>query len=917
MQVRRDFDKVYRAQDDPWNIGQADSDRYNRYFDLIHRCAKGRRTILDIGCGFGAFLSRFRPHFEKLVGVEISGDAIRKGKERFPFIAYHQGSAERLEETAVEAERYDAIIYSDVISYFDDKGKNRSLKWIAEHLERDGLAFIAAWCPGGRYLTYPELERLTERYFKIESRLFLESQHAAFLARKKRRCIAVTIDYETWHPIPDGMSIDWDKDVFIPTDNLLRLCEEQGIPLTLMAEMGEYFWLEANHPALARRMENQWADAVHRGHDVQIHLHVNWLPELGARQEGGKWIWDWSKAKANDYPGDLGSLVAKCKTTLETVVRKAEPDYRVTSYRAGAYQAQPFRRLYGALVENGIFCDSSVYAGGISPERGYDYSLAYSAHQPYFANSCDPQLKAPPVEQHVVEIPVFTFKPNARWFLDGAEASLFSKRLIDFLTERESDFLSSEAWRRREKARAAVAGLYGLLEPFRRYLNKVLPRSVAHSVTAYRPEKLVDHEYYVLIGHTKGNHDFEGIRRNFRILKDDGRFEFLTLSRMAEEAIRELKGTSRCTPSDEAIYQVKREYPVVMGDARNDAQSLYLQRMIPLDRETVLDLGCGAGQWSALIAGTYPWMRVTGCDYGFDFISRAKERHASERVSFLVGDISALPFASGSFGCVYADNTLEHAFDVDLTLKEIHRVLRWGGVLVAAIPSDANNSDRICDNHVWKTAPHEVRMRLEDAGFKNISIDEIDTFRSLGMPPYPPSNDRMMFIKAWKRRNEASGMTRPLEIMDWVYRRLSPEKSQESDDPVGIVTGGYAFCWGYAVVLGKAMEREGYPVKWVSMQAVDHPRGRGRDKIDTHEVLAVEIDGKDIVLDPMAGVFFPHALSDLLQNPTLAGEKENPDERYATRGYHLYASSFWYSRVFKYAIRKNVSTPVFFWKRNR
>jgi SAM-dependent methyltransferase len=917
LQVRRNFDKVYRAQDDPWNIGQADSDRYNQYFDLIHRYAKRRRTILDLGCGFGAFLARFRPHFERLVGVEISGDAIRKGRERFPFIAYHQGSAERLEGTAVDAERYDAIIYSDVICYFDEAGKNRSLKWIAEHLEREGLAFIAAWCPGGRYLSYSELERLTERYFKIENRLFLDSRHAVFLARGKRRFIAVTVDYETWHPIPDGMSIDWDKDVFTPTESLLQLCEEQGIPLTLMAEMGEYFWLEANHPPFARRMENQWVDAVHRGHDVQLHLHMNWLPELGARQEGGQWIWDWSKAKANDYPGDLGSLVAKCRATLEAIIRKAKPDYRVTSYRAGAYQAQPFRRLYNALVENGIFCDSSVYAGGISQVRGYDYSLAYSAHQPYFANSYDPQLKAPPVEQYMVEIPVFTFKPNARWFLDGAESSLFAKRLIDFLMEKESDFLSSEAWRRREYMRTAMAGLYGLLEPFRRCLNRVLPRSIMHSITVYRPEKLVGHEYYVLIGHTKGSHDFGGIRRNFRILKNDGRFEFLTLSRMAEEAMCELEGISRRGPSDEAIYQVEREYPVVMGGARNEAQSAYLQRMIPLDRETVLDFGCGAGQWSALIAGTYPWMRVNGCDYGIDFIRRAKERHASKRILFLVGDMLALPFARGSFDCVYADNTLEHAFDVDLAFREIHRVLRWGGVLVAAIPSDANNSDRICDNHVWKTAPHEAKMRLEAAGFTNISIEEIDTFRSLGMPPYPPSNDRMMYIHAWKRRVEVSGMARALEIMDWVYRRLNPEKSQASDDPVEIVKGGYAYCWGYAVVLGKALEREKYSVKWVSMKAKNHPRGRGRDREDTHEVLAVDIDGKEVVLDPMANVLFPHALSDLLADPDRAEEMKNPDERYVAGGYHLYASPFWYRRVVKYAVRKDIRRPVILWKRNK
>ncbi len=143
-------------------------------------------------------------------------------------------------------------------------------------------------------------------------------------------------------------------------------------------------------------MEAQWREAVARGHDVQLHLHPNWLPELGATQVAGRWTWDWSRGRISDYPGDVASLLARCRDRLETVIRPVEPSFRVSCFRAGAYEAQPFERLHAGLLAAEIKCDTSVYAGGRRADRSYDYSLAHSDHRPYFASRTDPQLAAPP-----------------------------------------------------------------------------------------------------------------------------------------------------------------------------------------------------------------------------------------------------------------------------------------------------------------------------------------------------------------------------------------------------------------------------------------------------------------------------------------------------------------------------------------
>ena len=919
MRVVRDFNEIYATEEDPWKIGDADSERYNLYYERINALASLRGSLLDIGCGFGAFLARFKDDFDTLTGVELSGAAVEKGRARFPFIEFATGSADKMDAALPSDCKFDAIIFSDCVYYLDEAGRNAALAWIAAHLTPGGLAFIAGYSPGGDYLTFDEMQALVSRHLAIESAQMLPTQHALFFARPPRRLIALTVDYETWQPIPDGETIDWDKDIFQPAARLMEISEAGGAKITFFAEMGEYFWLRENLPETAARMETQWREAVGRGHDVQLHLHPSWLPECGAKCENGAWSWDGAKRKAEDYPFDLTELVSRCKNALESAIRPANPNYRVTCFRAGTYQIQPFHRLYDALTANGIHCDSSVFSGGLSEERGYDFRLAYSRHQPYFANAFDPQMKAPPAERGVVEIPIFTYAPGERWFMDGGESEKFAARLTDFLTKRDSSAADSRTLRNRKRIQTRLVSVYSRLRRFRGRINAVLPKHLAHSLMNYPPETLSLSETYVLIGHTKGRHDWDAIGRNLKALQSDGRFKFVTLSEMANTARQELCARLRTSAEEEATFQVAREYNAIMGEERNAEQSYYLQNKLPLDRKRLLDFGCGTGYWSERLAKLYPWLEVVGVDCGADFIAKANARYRGARVSFQTADFAALPFDDAAFDAIYADNTLEHSFDVTQTLREAYRVLSSGGILLAALPGDARNPGRICDNHTWKTAPHEVQMRLEEAGFVNITIEEIDTFRQFGMAPYPPSDDRMMYVTAWKRPQPFTQRERAIEAMDFVYHALSPEKSSESNDEIEILAGGSAYCWGSAIVLGRLLQREGFNVQWATLLADNHPRGRGDRQTDSHEVLQVTLDGAPAVLDPMANTVIPASIAEVLKNPALAAPKASPDTRYTERGYSLYDTEFWYSRVVKYVLRRDPRNAVrrWQWRRNR
>jgi hypothetical protein len=167
----------------------------------------------------------------------------------------------------------------------------------------------------------------------------------------------------------------------------------------------------------------------------------------------------------------------------------------------------------------------------------------------------------------------------------------------------------------------------------------------------------------------------------------------------------------------------------------------------------------------------------------------------------------------------------------------------------------------------------------------------------------------MMYVKAWKRKMEMSRQDRVLEAMDWVYNNLNPEKSQETNDPIEILSKGYAFCGGYTTVLGFILKREGYQIEYITMFAKNHEKGRTIEKYDTHEVLSVEIDGRKVTIDPMVNIYLPYSIDEIIRHPELAKKKANPDSRYISRAYNLYDTEYWYRRVVRYAKRSRLEDP--------
>ncbi|HEX8693061.1 MAG TPA: class I SAM-dependent methyltransferase [Longimicrobium sp.] len=114
-----------------------------------------------------------------------------------------------------------------------------------------------------------------------------------------------------------------------------------------------------------------------------------------------------------------------------------------------------------------------------------------------------------------------------------------------------------------------------------------------------------------------------------------------------------------------------------------------LRRYVPdfeVSGARVLDIGCGDA--GVLIAFAERGARCAGIELDEKSLERGRvraEEHGVE-VDLRRGIAEELPWPDGSFDLVILDNVLEHVTDRGKTLREIHRVLRPGGLLYQVTP---------------------------------------------------------------------------------------------------------------------------------------------------------------------------------------------------------------------------------------
>ena len=149
----------------------------------------------------------------------------------------------------------------------------------------------------------------------------------------------------------------------------------------------------------------------------------------------------------------------------------------------------------------------------------------------------------------------------------------------------------------------------------------------------------------------------------------------------------------------------------------------------------ILDVGCGGGRAARELAHTAPRGKVYGIDYSKDMVHLARRvnRRLIEagRVEILHGSVSSLPFPDNHFDLVTAFESYYFWPHLDSDLKEIHRVLKPGGLLVMGNEVYKNHNFARRNSRWAKLAgmkqfhtPGEYYNFLAGAGYSRVEITE-------------------------------------------------------------------------------------------------------------------------------------------------------------------------------------------------
>lgn len=190
----------------------------------------------------------------------------------------------------------------------------------------------------------------------------------------------------------------------------------------------------------------------------------------------------------------------------------------------------------------------------------------------------------------------------------------------------------------------------------------------------------------------------------------------------------------------------------------------------------VLDVGCGVGRWSTLLAGRGGV--VTGVDLSPTMIAEAQRRAAAKgaasRCRFLVQDLSRLEVGE-KFDLIVGVTVLQHILDPAALRSAVQRLadhLAPGGRVVLLEAAPANIAQR-CDTTVFRARQRNVYLELfAQTGFELKALSGVDPapFKTWLLPylrrlPRPLALSTLAIV---------TGLSTPIDV---AFGRLAVQRS--------------------------------------------------------------------------------------------------------------------------------------------
>lgn len=152
--------------------------------------------------------------------------------------------------------------------------------------------------------------------------------------------------------------------------------------------------------------------------------------------------------------------------------------------------------------------------------------------------------------------------------------------------------------------------------------------------------------------------------------------------------------------------------------------------------EKVLELGCGIGYQSAMLA------QIAGKVIATDLPDEDLQSHAPgmlqaqllhrqlniDNVELVGCSAEDLPFEDNSFDLVYSSHVLEHIPDQNKALSEIYRVLKPGGIHFCVVPTRAEKVYALANFYIYlaqRSVVHLFKKRSSSKEKKELPVNSV------------------------------------------------------------------------------------------------------------------------------------------------------------------------------------------------
>lgn len=134
---------------------------------------------------------------------------------------------------------------------------------------------------------------------------------------------------------------------------------------------------------------------------------------------------------------------------------------------------------------------------------------------------------------------------------------------------------------------------------------------------------------------------------------------------------------------------------------------------------TVLDVACGVGYGSYIIATKSACSKITAIDSSAEAIAYGRKYYDHSKITFYCDDCMLYPFEEASFDCIVSFETIEHIRQDRQLLSMFYSILKESGVLVCSTPNQnmVPFSPKTHPFHCRHYTPEAFESLLTEAGF--------------------------------------------------------------------------------------------------------------------------------------------------------------------------------------------------------